>query len=197
MNELELMREQLKSMKKRLEETRIVNRELLLKMIRKETSWLNNIFRLEIISTPVFLLIILTQVLLSGMSIWFFITVLIGVIIDIALDYSTMRISQRDMTSLSLVSLRAKLIRQKKQRFWQNVIGFPLGIFWGIWFIIEFMNWIFEDGFLPVQAYYPVIYVAVALFILVVGIVFFLLYRKMQRTNDDIIEQIERIKSED
>lgn len=190
-NELQM---QMKELKESLKAAPIINKENLHKIIEKETRWMSKTFRQEVISLPFLLLIILATVLMSKMSIWVFITCCIGIAIDVYMDYRTMLISRNDIETLDLVSLRKKIEKQKKERFWQFVIAIPFCLAWAVWFFYGFFNWLFDFQLMFNQMAIIITIIAFIIFAVLTTSVCIKLYKKMGATNNEILEEIENYR---
>ena len=71
MEDLEIMRQQLAELKRRLDTQQIVNKGLLRKLMRRKASWLNRLVIVEIASLPFIYLIFAVTCYAAGISQWF------------------------------------------------------------------------------------------------------------------------------
>ena len=189
--EIDNMRAQMKEIKEALKKSNIVSRETLSKLIQQETSWLNKTFLGAVIATPFILLIVLAEVLMSGISMWFFYTIAIAVIIDLFINYKTMVINRKDIIAMNLQSLKLQLMKQKKNRYWQYLISVPLGIIWAALFIYSYSIGQLGEELKEYPAAQAFVYIGIGLCIISIIWLCTYLYKKMQRTNDEIIQQID------
>lgn len=82
--------------------------------MKQRASWLNVLVNVEIITIPLVSFMLLGLCQLFNISIWYATSMLVLSIIDIAFDWHTMRISPKLLGTASILELRKKLVRQKK-----------------------------------------------------------------------------------
>ena len=116
MEELEIMGRQLEAMKQSLDTQQIINKKLLCKLIRKRSSWLNSFVISEIIALPLVALIFVSYCSLKGISQWYTLSFILFAAIDTAIDWRTVRIPGRMFGTASILELKRRIIRQKKER---------------------------------------------------------------------------------
>lgn len=156
--------------------------------MKQRASWLNVLVNVEIITIPLVSFMLLGLCQLFNISIWYATSMLVLSIIDIAFDWHTMRISPKLLGTASILELRKKLVRQKKERMWQTCISAPIFILWTILFIYA----MFSDSN------------SMNLAGATVGIIggtagavsMIVIYGKAQGTNDSMLNDIEEIDSE-
>lgn len=191
MDELNILREQMDALKKSLDNSRIVSRKLLLTVMKQKSGWLNHLVASEFIFIPLATLFFAGMAKAAGISIWFALAFFVFGMADAVTDILTVRIPQRDFVRLDLLSLRRKLLKQKKMRYLQMIIMLPLSLAWGAWFLHDYLNSLLvtadgESSGIPSWFNTTMIIV----FIVAASVISLLLYRKMQRTNDSLIECI-------
>lgn len=197
MDQLEIMREQLAAMKQQLDTQQIINHELLRKIMRGKASWLNRFVNIEIISIPfVFLLFVIISVG-YGISQWYALSFLILASIDSAFDWRFVRIPPRMFSCVSILELKKFLLKQKRGRFIQTCISAPLVVIW----VVAFFAAIATETKLSVSSDFMESVKTGGLIGGLIGaivglIVVIILYRKMQRTNDDLLRDIRDIENE-
>lgn len=189
MDELTMLREQMASMKHSLDQSQIVNKTLMNKVMKKSSSWLKNTVWIEAVSTPILALLFLAVSVSYGVSIWFAISFLFISWIDAAFDYKTLRIPSKWFSELDVITLRKRLLRQKTLRKKQYLISLPLAVVWGVWFGYEILIKSVKDmplDFTSYAAFFVVIIMAV-----VAGVwASLVIYRRAQRTNDELLGHI-------
>ena len=194
-NELEIMRSQMASFKKQLEQQEIINSRIMSESMKKKFSWIKKIIIGEIILIPIFLYLAFAAKYYFNLSWWSVVTFVILLLCDIWCDYDiNMRaIKDSDYSRDNLIDTIEKLVKMKQRRAKQTAIMLTATIVMSIWLLIEI-------GFHPIAInadtgmwfrFYgggtgAFIGVAVAWWI----------YRKMQKTNDEMIKQIEEISKE-
>ena len=194
-NELEIMRSQMASFKKQLEQQEIINRRIMSESMKKKFSWIKKMIIGEIILIPIFLYLAFAAKYYLDLSWWSTSTFIILLLCDIWCDYDiNMRaIKDSDYSHDNLVNTMKKLLRMKQRRTKQTAIMLTATIVMSIWLLIEIgfhliainadtgMWLVFYGG-------------GTGAFIGVVAA--WWIYRKMQKTNDEMIKQIEEISKE-
>lgn len=194
-NELEIMRSQMASFKKQLEQQEIINRRIMSESMKKKFSWIKKMIIGEIILIPIFLYLAFAAKYNFNLSWWSISTFIILLLCDVWCDYDiNMRaIKNSDYSRDNLVNTMEKLLRMKQRRTKQTAIMLTATIVMSIWLLIEIgfhliainadtgMWLVFYGG-------------GTGAFIGVVAA--WWIYRKMQKTNDEMIKQIEEISNE-
>ena len=194
-NELEIMRSQMASFKKQLEQQEIINRRIMSESMKKKFSWIKKMIIGEIILIPIFLYLAFAAKYNFNLSWWSISTFIILLLCDVWCDYDiNMRaIKNSDYSRDNLVNTMEKLLRMKQRRTKQTAIMLTATIVMSIWLLIEI-------GFhlIAINAdtgMWLVLYGGgTGAFIGVVAA--WWIYRKMQKTNDEMIKQIEEISKE-
>lgn len=191
-NELEIMRSQMASFKKQLEQQEIINRRIMSESMKKKFSWIKKMIIGEIILIPIFLYLAFAAKYYFDLSWWSVATFVILLLCDVWCDYDiNMRaIKDSDYSHDNLIDTIEKLVKMKQRRAKQTAIMLTATIVMSIWLLIEI-------GFhlIAINAdtgMWLVLYGGgTGAFIGVV--VAWWIYRKMQKTNDEMIKQIEEI----
>lgn len=196
MDELTTLRNQLASMKHSLDRSQIINKNLMTNVMRNRSSWLNNTVLMEVIATPVIALLIYDISKSVGISAWFAIVFFIGSAIDTAFDYKTLRIPRIWFSEMEVVALRRRLLRQKLQRKRQFIVSLPVATVWSAWFGFEYIT----HG---IGAHIPQGPVTTASICTIVALLVIFgvwlsvaIFRKAQRTNDNLIRQLDDYSAE-
>lgn len=184
------LRECLKSLKGSLTPGIITDTEIR-RAMKSRSSWLSKVVLFEFIILPLEILFLFGVAYSTGMSIWIPITLVVFGIPDTILDIRTFSISRKWIQNDTIHTLIQKLIRQKKERQYQTIIVSIFVFPWLIWFIYEYIKCdsllktvIPENNLGLVWGITSVVALLVAVIIIVV------LYRKAQRTNDEMIKQL-------
>ena len=194
-NELDIMRSQMASFKKQLEQQEIINSRIMSESMKKKFSWIKKIIIGEIILIPIFLYLVFAAKYYFNLSWWSVVTFVILLLCDIWCDYDiNMRaIKDSDYSRDNLIDTIEKLVKMKQRRAKQTAIMLTATIVMIIWLLIEIgfhLIAINADTGMWFRFYGggtgAFIGVAVAWWI----------YRKMQKTNDEMIKQIEEISKE-
>ena len=194
-NELEIMRSQMASFKKQLEQQEIINRRIMSESMKKKFSWIKMMIIGEIILIPIFLYLAFAAKYYFDLSWWSVATFVILLLCDVWCDYDiNMRaIKDSDYSHDNLIDTIEKLVKMKQRRAKQTAIMLTVTIVMSIWLLIEI-------GFhlIAINAdtgMWLVLYGGgTGAFIGVVAA--WWIYRKMQKTNDEMIKQIEEISKE-
>lgn len=189
------LRQGMSALKNSLPKQGIVSDSEIRKSMESKSSFLNKIFIAELIVFPIAIIILLAAALATGMNVWCVLALLIIGIPDIILDARTLRVSKKWIYEESLVELSRKLVRQKKERQYQTIIGLLLGVPWGLWFIYEYTSRFFSE--IP-QAGFNIVWGATSIVFLVATLIIVaLLYVKAQRINDQMIANINSFTDEE
>lgn len=198
MDEFEVMRQQLASLKSQLDTQHIVNNELMRKVMRNKASWLNMLVKVELISLPFLYLLIVGICYVCNISQWFSFIFIVCAGIDAILDLRTISIPNHLFSSSSILDLKRLLIRQKKERFIQTCIGGTFSVIWVILFVYNI--WLSNNAVMGEEDGLWSAVMTGGLFGGIIGaivalIVLTIIIRKIQRTNDQILADIEDLET--
>lgn len=196
MNELERMREQMNIFKNRLDKQQIINEQLVRNSMGSKLSWIKNFVLGEIILVPILLIIMATFHASEGLSWWLFAFLSLGLVADVVGDYIINRIPKSELLSGDLVATSQRLIKMKKLRTSWFIAGIIFMTIWLVWFIIEIVTRL-DDGCKLPDHVVGIMVAGIAIGALIGIFVAWLIYRKMQRTNNQLIEQIDQVIKED
>lgn len=195
MEELEIMRRQLAEMKACLDTQKIVNDSLMRKIMKGDASWLNKFVLLEIISLPLVYLIFASFSAWAGISQWYALSFLVIAIIDSSLDWKTVRISPTLLATSSLIDLRRRLIRQKRERFIQMCVMLPLAVIWIVAFFVAIYSSGARGNLEGVERCVTEGGLVGGLIGGLIGVILVvIIYRRMQKTNDTLLEDLEKFE---
>ena len=190
-NELEIMRTQLNALKSQLAQQEIVTENLIIDAMKKKMTWIKKYVFFQICLIPVLAIVWAAIIPMCGISWWNYAFLLIMCCIDVYADYriNVSSISD-DYLRGNLVTTVKKLLKMKRYRALQMAICIPLIIVWLLWAGIEAYNALpeatseFQEAFISGGLIGGVLGG-------ICGLIFaFSIYRKMQRTNDEVIAQI-------
>ena len=188
--ELEDMREQMSTLKKKLNQQEIVNEHLVRRSMKKEVNTItrryNIVMVLSVFMVPYFYWVF---VKLSGFSMAFWIGSSIFMLVcGGGTFYDTHKISDPDMMSHSLVEARKKVASAKKFDVDWLKFGIPAVILWFGWFTYEVY---LQDNDLANGLFWGGCVGGV-----IGAIVGFKIHFKTQRQYQDIIDQIEDLTAD-
>lgn len=197
MEDLEIMREQLAAVKRRLDTQQIVNNKLMRKIMRHKAAWLNKFVTGEMIALPVVFILFAILCAGYGISLWYAISFLIIGGIDTAVDRRTVRIPSHMFSEVSILDLKRLLIRQKKERFIQTCVALPVCIIW----LVAFFTAAAANTELSISNDSIHAFRTGGLFGGIAGgiigaIAVFIFYRNIQRTNDNLMDDIIELEKE-
>lgn len=191
-NELEIMRTQLNALKSQLAQQEIVTENLIIDAMKKKMTWIKKYVFFQICLIPVLAIVWAAIAPICGISWWNYAFLLTMCCIDVFADYriNVTALSDDDYLRGNLVTTVKKLLKMKRYRALQMAICIPLIIVWLLWAGIEAYNALpeatseFQEAFISGGLIGGVIGG-------ICGLIFaFSIYRKMQRTNDEVIAQI-------
>lgn len=191
-NELEIMRTQLNALKSQLAQQEIVTENLIIDAMKKKMTWIKKYVFFQICLIPVLAIVWAAIAPICGISWWNYAFLITMCCIDVFADYriNVTALSNNDYLHGNLVTTVKKLLKMKRYRAMQMAICIPLIIVWLLWAGIEAYNALpeatseFQEAFISGGLIGGVIGG-------ICGLIFaFSIYRKMQRTNDEVIAQI-------
>ncbi|WP_373172621.1 hypothetical protein [Prevotella merdae] len=194
-NELEIMRSQMASFKKQLEQQEIINSRIMSESMKKKFSWIKKMIIGEIILIPIFLYLAFAAKYYLDLSWWSTSTFIILLLCDVWCDYDiNMRaIKNSDYSRDNLVNTMEKLLRMKQRRTKQAAIMLITLIGLIIWFSIEISLHLISIN--AATRMWGVFYGGVVGGVIGIAVSWWI-YCKMQKTNDEMIKQIEEISKE-
>lgn len=184
-NELEQMRSQFDTLKQKLDGQKIVDGELIRSVMKHKMSWIHRYVWWQLVAgVPVICLFWGALAFQWRLSLAFYLFLVVGVAVSSVCDYVVNRMKDSDWDKANLLQTRAKLAKMNKVRMAQFWAGMLFVAVFMVWFYIEFDNYSSDK-----------IEVAVTIgggaIGAVVGIVYgYKIVSKMQRTNNEIIGQI-------
>lgn len=194
-NELEIMRSQMASFKKQLEQQEIINSRIMSESMKKKFSWIKKMIIGEIILIPIFLYLAFAAKYNFNLSWWSTSTFIILLLCDVWCDYDiNMRaIKNSDYSRDNLVNTMEKLLRMKQRRTKQTAIMLIALIGLIIWLSIEISLHLMSID--ADTGMWGVFYGGVVGGVIGIAVSWWI-YRKMQKTNDEMIKHIEEISKE-
>ncbi|MDE7342688.1 MAG: hypothetical protein K2N19_01555 [Muribaculaceae bacterium] len=190
-DQLAELRRQMATMKAALEQSRIMNREMMGRVIKSKVSGLNIFVMTEPVIVLVAFVVFLAQSHAMDVTPWLAWTFLIMGAIDTLLDMKSIYIPPKDFSTLDMRSMRCRLLRQRKMRKIQIAISTPAAVIWGLWYLWIMYGRIMMDN-LDESVSMP--WLTPAIICIVVGVVMTLvvlvIYRKIERINDTILASL-------
>lgn len=190
--ELELMRSQMEDFKAQLERQKIVNDKFIISSMKKSMSWIRKYVYFEFCLIPFIAIGWFYAKEFAHLS-WFNYAFFMAVtVIDVIADYriNISALCDADYSKNNLVTTITKLTHMKRLRVIQMVIAIPVLVVWLLWSGIEAWTHLPADApdFMRGGMYGGI---AGGIVGGAVGIaIAFRIFLKMQRTNDEVIKQI-------
>lgn len=193
---LEQMRSQLEALRHKLDNQQIVNDRLMRKAMRSGMGWIERFVRVEeCLLLPLVAVVFLGLKVALGLSWWFFAFTMVMCVADVVADHKVNILSGTLWHDCSMVEVRRRLVRMKGLRRRQLLISIPVLLVWVSLFVLELLSaGVFGPGVPPVSEWSPAAFGGVAGGIVgaVAGLaVAVAVVRRMQRTNDALIRQID------
>ena len=194
-NELEIMRSQMASFKKQLEQQEIINSRIMAESMKKKFSWIKKMIIGEIILIPIFLYLAFAAKYYLDLSWWSTSTFIILLLCDVWCDYDiNMRaIKNSDYSRDNLVNTMEKLLRMKQRRTKQAAVMLIALIGLIIWFSIEISLHLMSID--ADTGMWGVFYGGVVGGVIGIAVSWWI-YCKMKKTNDEMIKQIEEFSKD-
>ena len=197
--ELEIMRQQMEVLKKKLDTQEIINDKLIKDSMKKKMSWIKKYITFQVVLIPIVAIAWIVLVEMMHISWWSYFFLLAMCCIDVYFDYliNVKAISDDDYNRSNLIQMVKKPTNMKRQRAIHMLITIPMLILFMLW--IGFESWSSIDTisgeFQRSFIYGGLVGGAIGL---VCGIIFAIqIFFKMQRTNDEVIRQINEMKEEE
>lgn len=185
--DIESMRMQLETLKKKLDEQQIVNDKLVRRAMSNKMSWIMKFLWTELFVLLPFavLAFINLKSLVPGMSWYPVIAILVFMLACIVIDLYVNYTSENDWKSENLISTGMKLVKMKRLRWMQVAINLPIVFILFVWLFydLEFEG---KDAMVCGSVVGGVIGMAIGIGVLI----------RMNRTNDELICQIRELKEE-
>ena len=191
--QLEELRQQMTELRQQLDRQEIVNESLIRQSMTGKMSWIKKYIWLEVAMVPLCLLILAPVHAMMGLSWWLFAFLAVMLIVDVAADFYINRVDKNQLLTGNLVEASRKLVLMKKQRAWAFALGLLGVIIWFVWFLYELQSVAgsfaedFLNGFAKGGIVGGVIGAIIGLTIAIV------IFRKMQRTNDEVLASIDQL----
>lgn len=192
-SELNLMRQQMSAFKQQLEQQEIVNDRLLTESMKKKMSWIKKFVTAEIIVLPLIMLALIGAKSLFDLTWWSVGAMAIMCAFDVWWDYriNVQCMKDTDYNRDNLVYTTQKLLDMKQRRGVQMGISLPMLVA-----VIACIGFDFNGGSKANDTEAVATMIAGAAGAAIGIIIAYFVYRKMQRTNDELIKQIEEMTAE-
>ncbi len=195
--EWEEMRLSLNALKNKLDKQEIVNDRLLRESMKSKMSWIKKYLWFAVAAVPFVALCFLPMTIMLNLSWWLYGFTILFMTGCVVADWYINNMNSREFLTGNLTETAYKLRRMKSLRLKNEIVSFAVLVVWLAWMAWEIytkgqaasadsMERAMSMGFLVGGGIGGVIG-------LIIGLSIFF---KMQRTNDEIIQQIEDITGE-
>lgn len=190
--ELEQMREQLAILNKKLANQQIVSDQLLRQSMKNKMSWIKKFVWGETFAMPFIILVYLMFVLWFNLSWGPFILMSVMLIVSVVSDHRINMVSDDDFLSGDLRQTALRLTRMKKLRLRYELWAIPTIVVWVAWLAYDIYSHTPVEGMMHDAFVGGLVGCLIGA---VIGCVAGLyVVNKMQRTNDEIIQQINELE---
>lgn len=191
--QLEQMRQQMTELKQQLDKQQIVNEQLLRQSMTSKMSWIKRYIWLEMALIPILLLILAPIHAMLGLSWWLYGFLAVMLVVDVAADWRINHVDRNQLLTGNLVEASRRLTLMKKQRAWSFALGILGVVIWIVWFLYELQcasgmqSSDFLNGFAMGGFFGGIIGGVIGLVVAII------IFYKMQRTNDEVLAQIDQL----
>lgn len=191
--QLQQMRQQMTELKQQLDKQQIVNEQLLRQSMTSKMSWIKRYIWLEMALIPILLLILAPIHAMLGLSWWLYGFLAVMLVVDVAADWRINHVDRNQLLTGNLVEASRRLTLMKKQRAWSFALGILVVIIWIVWFLYELQcasgmqSSDFLNGFAMGGFFGGIIGGVIGLVVAII------IFYKMQRTNDEVLAQIDQL----
>lgn len=186
-------------LKRKLDTQEIINESLIKESMKKKMSWIRKYVFFQMWLIPVVAVMWFGIVYVMHISWWSYIFLVAMCCIDVWYDYviNVKAITDEDYNRSNLIEMVQKLTAMKQKRARQMYITIPLLILFFLWIGFEAYTALDTDTLSSFQAGF----IRGGLFGGAIGAVFGILFAiriflKMQKTNDEVISQINELQKE-
>jgi hypothetical protein len=195
--DLEQMRQQMETLKTKLDEQQIINDKLLKQSMKSKMNWIRNYILIELFAMLPFIGIACAS--MQGdlhFSWWSYSALMLLILVDVLLDYrvNVTALKESDYEKDNLVETVKKLAKMKHQRWLQTVIGLPLGLL--------ILGWMGTEIYLHAShtaennMFLTVMLISCSIGFCIGIAIGLTILHKMQKTNDELISQMKEITQE-
>lgn len=193
-DELEELREGMKSLRDSLSTQKIVSEKLLRRIMAKDSAWMNKYVNYEIfLLSPFAILLFLAIKIYLGTSGIFFAFTATMFIVDAAWDYRIVRMPPSDFAALPMLTLKKKIVEQMNARKIQLMVELPLIFVWAGWFMYELSA---SNNIISIHLGWIGWAVNVTLGLICGIIAVCILYNKFQKQARELLAQISDFENE-
>ncbi len=137
-SELDEMRGQMQDLKRTIESQKLINQQLMRQVMASKAVFIRHysIFELYVMLPSIYLLFLLVKFQMETSWLFYIVTEAMCTV-SICVDVYINRINEKDYVSMPLLELMTALIRRRKNRRIQTMVGLPLAVLWMVWYVVE------------------------------------------------------------
>lgn len=187
LDELMKLRQEMNGLRHALDSQRIVNDRLMRTVMSERSGWIGRLLRAELILLPLIILVF-CMLAASGIISWGLCIFTVAMCaLDVASDFQVNRLRHSEIMTMPLLALQRLIVDRKKLRRKRLIISCIA--------VLPFLLWLGYDT--SREAEYVFFDYAFIIFGGLVGLLIaFGIYRRMQRTDDAILAEINYISHE-
>lgn len=190
-DELEVMREQLVLLNKKLEDQTLVNDRLVRDAMKSKMSWIKRYVLGEVVLLPFLICFLFVFPFYSIVSYSPVVFISVMLVVAVVSDFKINMIDDRAFVDGNLAETAQRLTKMRRQRIVYEKFMLPFLAIWLIWFSYDIYNHIPAEGVLRSTLTGGLVGSVIGG---VVGTICGLLVlRRMQRTNSEIIQEINEL----
>ena len=196
MQELDELRRQVAAFRERLDRQQIVGDRMVRHTMQQRMAWIRNFIWAEVIAAPIILLAMAAVTAFFGLPWLCFLFFAFCLTADKVADFRINLTKRADLRSGNLIDVARHLRWQKRARTIQAAISLPLVFVWAVWFCTSLhASALRMQGIAPADAHAfgnGIIMGGIIGALIGIGIAL-RIYLRMQRSNDEVIHQIEEL----
>lgn len=192
-NELEQLRSQMTVLQQKLDRQRIVNEQVVRRAVNSKMLWIKSMIWVEMILLPFILFLIGLSYTKNYIPMGWAIYLAVIAIADILFDYRINQVGKPDFIQGNQKEVCERLLQMKRARMRQVMVEIPLLTVWLVWLVFYVIEGSSHSSVTP--SFW--LGIAGCIWGIIVGAVFAVaVFRKMQRTNDEMIRQLRELQEE-
>ena len=184
--ELDLMKEQMRELKRIVAGKDLVNNELMRQVISYKAQWIRRYNKVQLfVLLPFIYIVFLFLTYGQNLSWGFYWATVIITTCSAVFDVYINRMSDKDYTSMPLFDLMTALVKRQRFRRMQISVGLPAAALWLVWYAMELNA--MGNEFSIISAIFGGV---------IGGVIGYLVYYKAQRSDDAAVSDIRKMMDE-
>lgn len=196
--EIEQLRLELNTFKERLSKQQIVSERLMRQSMRSKMSWIKKMLWVEVAFIPFCAVVMGGMVWQLGLSRWWWLYTIVMLILDVGLDFYINRIRKDDFASGNLLETARHLAEMKRSRIKSLVLGMAMLVVWLVWLGLMLYQVASDPASTTVEQGRAWGFLCGSVVGLLIGLpVGLYIFFRMQRTNTEVLRQIDELANPD